>query len=127
MVDNFNQNVDMIRARCSSACSVKDEFVYCKIPFYLMTNDQSKKIYDVTCFYLATNKPEYGIEECKAINCNQIVKIIPNTNFTIKDESSLTKECKEKVDDFVIQTLIFNETNKKNILISHTCNSSDIN
>ena len=61
-----SNNVDSIVKSCDTACTTNSKYEFCSEKRELKADVNLK---DVTCYYLATNKPSYGINPCNAIDC----------------------------------------------------------
>lgn len=64
-------NADTIVTACSIACSTNSQFDYCSVERELKAGDNNLK--DVTCNYLAKEKPEFGVATCSSISCDNFI------------------------------------------------------
>ncbi len=78
--DRFStsNNVGTIVSACQTACATNVQYDFCTSPRDLKAD--SVQIKDVTCFYLADKKPEFGIAKCGAITCTNSV-LLSEPNF----------------------------------------------
>ena len=61
-------NVDSISTQCSVACTTNSVYDFCSKARNL--NDGNVTLKGITCYYLASEKSNYGIAKCPAISCD---------------------------------------------------------
>jgi hypothetical protein len=76
--DRFaTSNVATIVSACQTACATNTQYDFCTSPRDLKA-DEGVRINDATCFYLAQNRTEFGIEKCATITCSSAVLLSDN-------------------------------------------------
>ena len=70
-------NVNEISQACTIACTTNDQYSFCNSKKELKAGEV--KLRDVTCNYLIKEKPEYPIDKCDQITCDNIL-LIQDTN-----------------------------------------------
>lgn len=64
-------NVDTIVSACEAACSTNSIYDFCMVGRLLKAEDT--KLKSVTCNYLASYQPNYGIASCSSISCTNVL------------------------------------------------------
>jgi hypothetical protein len=81
-------NVDNLVSQCQASCATGGTYAFCNSPKDLKTDNL--KLSGVTCYYLAKQKPEYGIAECPSVTCDVIF-----TECGEKDNGKVSQLLKE--------------------------------
>ena len=63
-----SENIDTLKTQCGVACSTASKYAFCSQN--RTVNDGTTDEYEATCYELANNHPEYGIEKCPSIDCS---------------------------------------------------------
>jgi hypothetical protein len=66
-------NVNTIVNQCSVACVQVSSYDFCSKPFELKTDTATIK--NVTCNYLSKQQTQYGVAQCSALSCSDIVLV----------------------------------------------------
>ena len=66
-----SNNVGTIVTACKTACTTQSKYDYCTQTRDLKTDTGGVKA--STCYYLAENRTEFGIDKCGAISCSDSV------------------------------------------------------
>ena len=77
-------NIDQISTACKTACATQGTFDFCTAKRQIKSS--SENFEDVTCNFLATQKPNFGIATCGSVSCNQIF-------VSITGEEVLNSKC----------------------------------
>lgn len=101
-------NVDSISTACSVACSTQSTFGFCSEGRDLRAEDT--ELNGVTCNYLANNQPQYGIESCSQITCDNVVIV------EAASQEDLESKC-EGNEGKTVQALVGND------FLSHSCSA----
>lgn len=78
-------NVQEVVTNCDVACNINSQYDYCFTKRSL--NSETEKLKDVTCFYLFTNKPQYGVAECSSLKCgDKVIFLILNVGEVLDNK-----------------------------------------
>jgi len=100
-----SNNVDTIVTACETSCATSSLYDFCMVGRSLKAEDV--KLKEVTCNYLATAQPVYGVNTCPSITCDNVVFVEAST------AEDLPGFCSENGQ--IVQALI------DDTLVSHEC------
>jgi len=66
-ISTGKNNVNIISQACATACITRSTYDFCNKKRELRSDEETIK--NVTCYWLAENRPQYGIEKCPEISC----------------------------------------------------------
>lgn len=93
-------NADTLVTACSIACSTSSQFDFCSVQRDLKAGEND--LNQITCNYLAQEKPEFGVDPCTGITCDNIV-LVEEEVFA---EDLLSNYCSTENEGKTVQALI---------------------
>lgn len=81
-----SNNVDSVQNACTAACATQSTYDFCFAKRDLRAGNE--KLKDITCNYLAKEKPKYDIANCTLIPCSNVI-----IKKEIMDVPSLKNSC----------------------------------
>jgi len=95
-------NSDTIVTACNIACSTNSQNSFCDTKREVTKDGVTLK--DVTCNYLAKKQPNYKVESCSAIPCDNIDFVVLGNEETL-DNSKCSNNAGKTIQSFVGDTL----------------------